>query len=112
MAMADTRPAPANGAVGLDGTEVELAAERRLVHQALIGALIAVPIGVIVCLSIVFVAVRIAGVPEGGPELMAVGVGVLFGVFFGALSGFVRSSAALDAIDVHAGEDVGVTPAT
>ena len=93
--MADTRPAQATPTVDPDDmeTEVEVAAERRLVHQVVLGALIAVPIGVVVCVGLVFIAVRVAGVPEGGPELMAVFVGVLFGLFFGALSGFVRNTA-------------------
>jgi hypothetical protein len=108
MAMADTRPAPTSEVVDLDGTDVELAAERRLVHQVILGAAIAVPIGVIVCVGLVFAAVRIAGVPGGGPELMAVCVGVLFGLFFGALSGFVKSSGELDAIDPHTAPVPGV----
>jgi hypothetical protein len=108
MAMADTRPAPTTDTVELDATEVERVAERRLVHQAILGAGIAVPIGVIVCVGLVFGAVRMAGVPEGGPELMAVFFGVLAGVFFGALSGFVRSSGELDAIDPHARPAPGV----
>jgi hypothetical protein len=101
--MADNQPAqeaPTLSQVEIEN-EVEVAAERRMVHQVVLGAVVAVPIGVVVCVGLVFVATRAAGVPEGGPELMAVFVGVLFGVFFGALSGFVRNSAALDAIDVH-----------
>jgi hypothetical protein len=99
--MADTRPASA--APDLDDTEVELAAERRLVHQVVLGALLAIPVGVVVCVGIVFVAVRVSGVAAGTPELMAVFVGGLFGVFFGALSGFVRNSDALDELDQHPG---------
>lgn len=110
MAMADTGQAPATHGLDQEATEVEVAAERRLVHQVLLGAAIAVPIGVVVSVGLVFAAVRMAGVPEGGPELMAVFVGVLFGLFFGALSGFVRSSSALDAIDQHAGPDQGLRP--
>jgi hypothetical protein len=110
MAMADTRPAPATPE--LDATEVEMAAERRLIHEVLLGALIAVPIGVIVCLGIVEIAVRVAGVPSGGPELMAAFVGVLFGLFFGALSGFVRNSGALDELDLHPGSGGTPTPVT
>jgi hypothetical protein len=104
--MADTRPAPATPE--LDPTEVEVAAERRLVHHVVLGALIAVPIGVAVCVGLVFIAVSVAGVPAGTPELMAVFVGVLFGLFFGALSGFVRDSGKLDAIDPHARPVPGV----
>ena len=103
MAMADTEPArtmPTVDQFTID-TEAEVTAERRLAHQVLLGALIAVPIGVIVCLGLVFIAVRVAGVPDGTPELMAVFVGALFGLFFGALSGFVRNTAALDELDLH-----------
>jgi hypothetical protein len=100
MAMADTEPAQVTHEPEPE-LDLEVAAERRLVHQVVIGGLVGVPIGIVVCIGIVLVAVRVAGVPEGGPELMAVFVGILFGVFFGALSGFVRNTAALDELDRH-----------
>jgi len=102
MAMADTGPAQEPPVDPEDvETEVEAVAERRLVHDVVLGAVVAVPIGIVVSLGIVVLAVQFAAVPEGGPELMAVFVGVLFGLFFGALSGFVRNSAKLDDLDVH-----------
>ena len=58
--------------------------------------------------GLVWLAARVAGVPAGTPELMAVFVGILFGMFFGALSGFVRDSAKLDELDRH--PHGGVTP--
>ncbi len=104
MAMADTRPAQGPPVDPEDAeTEVEAVAERRLAHDVVLGAVVAVPIGIVVSLVIVVLSVRFAGVPEGGPELMAVFVGVLFGLFFGALSGFVRNTARLDELDVRAG---------
>jgi hypothetical protein len=102
MAMADTGPAQEPPVDPEDvETEVEAVAERRLVHDVVLGAVVAMPIGIVVSLGIVVLAVQFAGVPEGGPELMAVFVGMLFGLFFGALSGFVRNSAKLDDLDVH-----------
>lgn len=54
--MADTKPAPAPASLEHDGIDVEVAAERRLVHQVVLGALIAIPIGVVVCVGMVFKA--------------------------------------------------------
>ncbi len=110
--MADTRPSPGTPTLDQDEmeTEAEAAAERHLVHDVLLGALIAIPIGVVVCLGIVLLGVQFASVPAGTPELMAVFVGVLFGVFFGALSGFVKNTAALDELDRHGGHSVAPKP--
>jgi hypothetical protein len=113
--MADTgaaqRPAPADRLESDDAeTEMEVAAERRLIHDVVFGAIVGVPVGIAVGLVIVVLAVRFAGVPAGGPELMSVFVGVLIGVFFGALSGFVRNSRALDELDEHLSYDMTPKP--
>jgi hypothetical protein len=111
--MADTEPAQATPTLDPDeiDIQVEEAAERRLVHHVVLGALVGIPIGIVVALVIVFIGARFADVPEGTPELMAVFVGTLFGVFFGALSGFVRNTAALDALDQHPNATVAAKPA-
>jgi H+/Cl- antiporter ClcA len=97
-------------AAGDSGVAIEEAAERKLAHAVVWGALFAAPIGVVVALALVFLATRIAGVPSGTPEVMAIFVGLLFGLFFGALSGFVRNTAALDDLDLHAGHAPAPAP--
>lgn len=109
--MADTGPAQVDRLDPDDAeTEKEVAAERRLIHDVVLGAIVGIPAGIAVGLVIVVLAVQFAGVPAGGPELMGVFVGVLIGVFFGALSGFVRNSGALDELDVHHGYDITPKP--
>ena len=111
--MADTKPAPATPTVDQHAIDIQVeeAAERRMVHQVVLGALVGIPIGIVVALTIVFIALQFADVPEGTPELMAAFFGVLAGLFFGALSGFVRNSAALDELDRHPGVRAAPKPA-
>jgi len=81
-------------------TDVVLAhqAEKTLVHRIIIGVAIATPLFIGLWVGLVALAVRDAS-SMGGPIAMAVGIGVLNGVFFGTWAGFVMTNDTIDDVD-------------
>jgi hypothetical protein len=69
--------------------EEELEAEHGLGRAIIIGVLVAVPINLVVWVGLVAFAVSRSGSALGGPIAMAVGLGVLSGLFFGSWAAFV-----------------------
>ena len=79
--------------------EEELQAERGLGRAIIIGVLVAVPINVGVWVGLVAFAVSRSGSALGGPIAMAVGVGVLSGLFFGSWAAFVAKTHLFEELD-------------
>jgi hypothetical protein len=77
----------------------ELEAEHGLVRAIIIGVLVAVPINVGVWVGLVAFAVSRSGSALGGPIAMAVGVGVLSGLFFGTWAAFVGKTHLFEEMD-------------
>jgi hypothetical protein len=79
--------------------EEELQAEHELVRAIIVGVLIAVPINVGVWVGLIVFAVSRSGSALGGPIAMAVGVGVLSGLFFGSWAAFVANTHLFEELD-------------
>jgi hypothetical protein len=79
--------------------EEELQAEHGLARGIIIGVLVAVPINVGVWVALVAFAVSRSGSALGGPIAMAVGVGVLSGLFFGSWAAFVAKTHMFEEMD-------------
>ena len=79
--------------------EEELQAEHGLGRAIIIGVLVAVPINVGVWVGLVAFAVSRSGSALGGPIAMAVGVGVLSGLFFGSWAAFVAKTHLFEELD-------------
>jgi hypothetical protein len=73
-------------------------AEQTLLHRIIIGVAIATPLCVAIWVALVALAVRHAA-HMAGPIAMAVGIGILNGVFFGTWAGFVASNDTFDELD-------------
>ena len=91
---ASSTPEPADHAL-----EEELQAEHGLGRAIIIGVLVAVPINVGVWVGLVAFAVSRSGSALGGPIAMAVGVGVLSGLFFGSWAAFVAKTHLFEELD-------------
>jgi hypothetical protein len=72
-------------------------AEKTLVHRIIIGLVIAVPVNIGFWVGLIALAVHSAH--AAGAIGMAVGIGVLNGVFFGTWAGFVASNDTFDELD-------------
>jgi hypothetical protein len=81
--------------------EEERAAEVSLIRTVFAGVAIAIPVCIVIWVGLVALAVGHEG-PEWGAWLgMAVVIGILNGVFFGALAGFITKAHVLDDVDDH-----------
>jgi hypothetical protein len=77
-----------------------------LVRSVFAWVAIAVPFSIVVWVGLVALAVGDKD-PEWGPWLgMAAAIGILNGVFFGALAGFITKAHVLDDVDRHTTEIV------
>jgi hypothetical protein len=99
---AGTSPDPRDAMPGpvADLTET-LDAEHMLIRRIVLGIVIAVPIAVAVVLGMVLIALGSDDVRWEAPILVAVALGTLAGVFFGAWAGFVSTAHAFEEIDAH-----------
>ncbi len=79
--------------------EEELRAEHVLGRAIIVSVLVAVPINVGVWIGLVGFAVSRTGSALGGPIAMAVGVGVLSGLFFGTWAAFVGKTHLFEELD-------------
>ncbi len=79
--------------------EEELQAEHGLGRAIIISVLVAIPINVGVWVGLVAFAVSRSGSALGGPIAMAVGVGVLSGLFFGSWAAFVAKTHLFEEMD-------------
>ena len=79
--------------------EEELRAEHVLGRAIIVSVLVAVPINVGVWVGLVGFAVSRTGSALGGPIAMAVGVGVLSGLFFGTWAAFVGKTHLFEEMD-------------
>jgi hypothetical protein len=68
------------------------------VHRIIIGVAIATPVLIGMWVGLVALAVRHSS-SMGGAIAMAVGIGVLNGVFFGTWAGFVMTNDTIDEVD-------------
>jgi hypothetical protein len=76
-------------------------AEASLIRAVFVGVAIAVPVSILLWVGLIALAVG-GKDPEWGPWLgIAIGIGILNGVFFGALAGFVTKAHLLDDVDRH-----------
>ena len=71
-------------------------------RRAVIATAVLVPIGTAFFALLMFVATRIAGVPEGGPVAMGAATGVLAGLFFGTWAGVVVSARDIERTELEA----------
>jgi hypothetical protein len=82
--------------------EEERSAEMSLIRAVFVGSAIAIPVSILIWVGLVALAVG-GNDPEWGPWLgIAIGIGILNGVFFGAWAGFVTKAHLLDDVDRHA----------
>jgi hypothetical protein len=82
--------------------EDERSAEMSLIRAVFVGVAIAIPVSIPIWVGLVALAVG-GNDPEWGPWLgIAIGIGILNGVFFGAWAGFVTKAHLLDDVDRHA----------
>jgi hypothetical protein len=79
--------------------EEELQAEHGLARAIIISVVVAVPINVGVWVGLIAFAVSRFGSALGGPIAMAVGVGVLSGLFFGSWAAFVAKTHLFEELD-------------
>jgi hypothetical protein len=86
-----------------DGAADDLArtldTEHVLMRHIVMDIAIAVPVGIGVLVGMVALAVSIDGAALEAPILMAVAIGTLAGVFFGAWAGFVSTAHAFEELD-------------
>jgi len=73
-------------------------AEQTLLHRIIISVAIATPLCIGIWVGLIALAVRHSA-QMAGPIAMAVGIGVLNGVFFGTWAGFVASNDTFDELD-------------
>ena len=73
-------------------------AESALLRRIIIGIAIATPICVGIWVGLIALAVRDSA-PMGGPICMAVGIGILSGLYIGTWAGSVVSSDTFDQLD-------------
>ena len=73
-------------------------AEKTLLHRIIIGLAIAVPVSIGFWVGLIALAVRHSA-HTAGTIGMAVGIGVLNGVFFGTWAGFVATTDTIDELD-------------
>ena len=89
-----------------DSFELSRKAELTLLHRIIIGVAIAVPLSIGLWVGLIALAVRDA---SAGTIGMAIGIGVLNGVFFGTWAGFVATTDAIDELEMdsdgHRGDD-------
>jgi hypothetical protein len=79
----------------------EKSAELSLVHAVLVGVAVSIPVAIVIWVGLVALAVG-GDNPDWLPWLgMAAAIGILNGVFFGALAGFVMKAHTLDDVDRH-----------
>jgi hypothetical protein len=91
--------------------EEERSAEASLIGTVFAGVAIAIPLSIVIWVGLVALAVGDKD-PQWGPWLgMAAAIGVLNGVFFGALAGFITKAHVLDDVDRHATKMVESTRA-
>jgi hypothetical protein len=84
--------------------EEERSAEVSLLRSVFAGVAIAIPLSTVIWLGLVALAVGDKD-PEWGPWLgMAAAIGILNGVFFGALAAFITKAHVLDEVDHHGTE--------
>jgi hypothetical protein len=82
-----------------DADGANLAVEHDLVHHIVVDIVIAVPVAIAVLVGMVALAVSIDGAALEAPLLMAVAIGTLVGVFFGAWAGFVSTAHSFEELD-------------
>ena len=80
------------------------AAEKTLLHHIIIGVAIATPVCIGIWVGLIALAVR-GSAHMAGPISMAVGIGVLNGVFFGTWAGFVADNGTFDELEHLADTD-------
>ena len=89
-----------------DSFDLSRDAEITLLHRIIIGVAIAVPLSIGLWVGLIALAVRDA---SAGTIGMAIGIGVLNGVFFGTWGGFVATTDAIDELEMdsvgHGGEE-------
>jgi hypothetical protein len=86
--------------------EEERSAEVSLIRTVFAATAIAIPLSIVIWVGLVALAVGDKD-PEWGPWLgMAAAIGLLNGVFFGALAGFITKAHVLDDVDQHMTERV------
>lgn len=84
--------------------EEQRSVERSVFRAVMVRALVSVPVGVVIVMGIVALAVG-SQHPDWGVWLgMAAGIGVLAGAFFGSLLGFIIKAHVLDELASHARE--------
>jgi len=95
-------PTP-GGVVAKADSEANLAlargAEKILVRRILIGVAIAVPLSIGLWVGLIALALRHSRTHAAGPITMAVGIGVLNGLFFGTWAAFVATTHTFDELD-------------
>jgi hypothetical protein len=77
----------------------ELAAEHGLVRAIVIGTLIATPLCILVWMGLIALALSGTDSELAGPLAMGAGIGVLTGLLFGSLAGFVSKTHTFDELD-------------
>ena len=83
------------------GLEEERSAEVALLRSVFARMAIAIPLSIVIWVGLVALAVGDKD-PDWGPWLgMAAAIGILNGVFFGALAGFITKAHVLDDVDDH-----------
>jgi hypothetical protein len=83
------------------GLEEERSAEVALLRTVFARVAIAIPLSIVIWVGLIALAVGDKD-PDWGPWLgMAAAIGILNGVFFGALAGFITKAHVLDDVDDH-----------
>jgi hypothetical protein len=90
-----------------DSFELSRNAERTLLHRIIIGVAIAVPLSIGLWVGLIALAV---GHASAGTIGMAIGIGVLNGVFFGTWAGFVATTDAIDQLETDSDGHHGDAP--
>jgi hypothetical protein len=79
-------------------TDLSRNAEQTLLHRIIVSVAIATPLCIGMWVGLIALAVRHSA-HMAGPIAMAVGIGVLNGLFFGTWAGFVASNDTFDELD-------------
>jgi hypothetical protein len=90
-----------------DSFDLARQAETTLLHRIIIGVAIAVPLSIGFWVGLIALAVRDA---SAGTIGMAIGIGVLNGVFFGTWAGFVATTDAIDELETESDGHHGDAP--
>jgi len=80
-------------------TEAVVELEHALTRRILVATAIAIPTFVVIWIALVGIAVEVSGTGFEAPVGMAVGIGVLSGVFWGAWAGFATFAPMFDEAD-------------